>query len=152
MALPVLDILDGIVSPMLASGLFSAVNKHEPKSAPAGQLTAAVWLDTVDPAPRASGMAATAIRLGWKIRLYFNMLADPQDEIDPELLIAQATLMGIFSGDFDLGQSVRNIDLQGEFGPGLSSRAGYLEQDRKLFRIIDITLPLICNDVWEQTP
>lgn len=152
MALAVVSILDGIVSPMLASGLFARVNQHEPKSAPGSGLTAAVWLDSVAPAPAGSGLRSTSVRLVFKVRLYTSMLSEPQDAIDSDLLIAAATLMGIFSEDFELGGSVRNVDLLGAFGSSLSSQAGYLNQDGKLMRIIDITLPLICNDSWNQTP
>lgn len=146
------NILDGVVSPMLASGLFARVNQHEPKSAPGGGLTAAVWLDTVGPAIGASGLASTSVRLVFKVRLYTSMFAEPQDAIDPALLTAAATLMGLFSADFELSGNVRNVDLLGASGVPLSSQAGYLNQDGKLMRIIDITLPLICNDVWDQTP
>lgn len=144
-------VLDGIVSPMLASGMFQRVNKHEPKSAPGSGLTAAVWLDAVGPAVSASGLSATSARLVFKIRLYTSMVSEPQDAIDPAMLTATVKLMALFSADFDLGASVRNIDLLGAFGIPMSSQAGYLNQDGKLMRIIDITLPLILNDLWSQS-
>lgn len=144
-------VLDGIVSPMLASGMFRRVNKHEPKSAPGSGLTAAVWLDAVGPAVSASGLSATSARLVFKIRLYTSMVSEPQDAIDPAMLTATVKLMALFSADFDLGASVRNIDLLGAFGIPMSSQAGYLNQDGKLMRIIDITLPLILNDLWSQS-
>jgi hypothetical protein len=150
-ALAVETILDGIVSPMLASGLFARVNAHEPKSAPGGGLTAAVWLDSTAPALGGSGLAATSVRLVFKVRLYTSMLAEPQDAIDPDMLRALDALMGAFSGDFDLGGTVRQVDLLGAYGVPLSSQAGYLNQDGKLMRILDITLPLIVNDVWTQS-
>lgn len=151
MALTVETILDGIVSPMLASGLFSRVNQHEPKSAPGGGLTAAVWLDNTAPAVGGSGLAATSLRLVFKVRLYTSMFAEPQDAIDPDMLRALDALMSAFSDGFTLGGAVRQVDLLGAYGVPLSSQAGYLNQDGKLMRIIDITLPLICNDVWAQS-
>jgi hypothetical protein len=144
-------VLDGIVSPMLASGMFARVNRCEPKSAPGSGLTAAVWLDNVGPAVNASGLAATSARLVFKIRLYTSMISEPQDAIDPAMLAANIKLMGLFSEDFDLGMSVRNVDLLGAHGISMSSQAGYLNQDGKLMRITDITLPLVMNDLWEQS-
>lgn len=144
-------VLDGIVSPMLASGLFARVNKAEPKSAPGSGLTAAVWLDSVGPAVSASGLSTTSARLVFKIRLYTSMMAEPQDAIDPAMLAANIKLTALFSADFDLGASVRNVDLLGAFGIPMSSQAGYLNQDGKLMRITDLTLPLIMNDLWLQS-
>lgn len=144
-------VLDGIVSPMLASGMFVRVNRHEPKSAPGSGLTAAVWLDNVGPATNASGLATTSARLVFKIRLYTSMISEPQDAIDPAMLTASIKLMALFSGDFDLGTSVRNVDLLGAHGIPMGSQAGYLNQDGKLMRIIDLTLPLILNDLWTQS-
>lgn len=144
-------VLDGVVSPLLASGMFARVNKHEPKSAPGSGLTAAVWLDNVGPAVSASGLSATSARLVFKVRLYTSMISEPQDAIDPAMLAANIKTMALFSADFDLGASVRNVDLLGAFGIPMSSQAGYLNQDGKLMRIIDITLPLIMNDLWTQS-
>jgi hypothetical protein len=43
------------------------------------------------------------------------------------------------------------VDLLGAHGIPLSARAGYDEQDSKMFRVMDINLPLVINDVWQQT-
>ena len=151
MAINATGILDSILSHALASGLFERVNGHEPKSAPGNGLSAAVWLDSIGPVV-SSGLAATSARLAVNVRLYTAMLADPQDAIDPNLIAAVDTLMTAYSGDFDLGGNVRNVDLLGQAGTPLSAQAGYLNQDGKLFRAMTILLPLIVNDVWEQVP
>jgi hypothetical protein len=131
-------------------GLFERVNTSEPKNAPGNGLTAAVWLQMVSPVAAASGLAATSARVEFMLRIYSNMLQEPQDAIDPEILSAVDVLMGAYSGDFDLGGTVRNVDLLGAHGVGLSAVAGYLSVDNKMFRVVDVTLPLIVNDVWEQ--
>lgn len=146
----VAGILDRVVSHALASGLFERVNQHEPKAAPGTQLMAAVWVDRMEPLRGGSGLDATSVRLGLITRLYTSMLAEPQDAIDPNLLTAADTLMRAYSGDFTLGGAVRNVDLLGRWGPGLSAQAGYVDQDNRLYRVISIALPLIVNDVWDQ--
>ena len=132
-------------------GLFEAVNGHEPKSAPAQTgLTCAVWVQAIGPAQGASGLATTTGRVELTVRLYSSMLADPPDAIDPALLTAASTLLAAYSGDFTLGGQVKHVDLLGSNGIPLSARAGYLNQDNRLFRVVDITLPMIINDLWAQ--
>ena len=143
-------ILDSIVSHALASGHFERVNGHEPKSAPGNGLTAAVWAQDIGPVPAGSGLQATSGLLVFNVRLYTPMISEPQDAIDPALMAAVHALFTAYSGDFDLGGNVRCIDLLGQAGTPLSARAGYLEQDKKIYRVFTITLPVIVNDAWEQ--
>lgn len=151
MALDSLPILQAVESHVAASGHFERVNRHEPKNAPGNGLTAAIWVQDLRPAARASGLAKTSAVLIVNVRLYTNMLAEPQDLIDPNLVKATDALMNAYNGDFTLGDLVRNVDLLSQFGEGLSARAGYLEQDRKMFRVMTINLPLVVNDVWTQS-
>lgn len=144
------SILDGLVSHALASGWFMRVNQHEPKSAPIGTgLTAAIWVQRISPVV-GSGLATTSGRLEFTERIYQNMLSEPQDSIDPTVISAVDVLMTAYSGDFELNGLVRNVDLIGTYGPPLSAQAGYLNQSGVMFRVMDITLPLIVNDLWTQ--
>jgi hypothetical protein len=31
-------------------------------------------------------------------------------------------------------------------------QAGYLSQDKRLFRVVDLTIPCVINDLWGQAP
>lgn len=150
MALDTLGILQALESHAVRLGHLERVNRHEPKNAPGRGLTAAIWVQRVAPAATASGLAVTSAVITANVRLYANMLAEPQDAVDPNLVAAADALMNAYSGDFTLGDRIRNVDLLGQFGEPLSAQAGYLEQDRKLFRVITITVPMVVNDVWEQ--
>lgn len=150
MTLMVDDILSAVSSHALASGYFERVNTHEPKSAPGNGLSVAIWVQNIGPARGASGLSSTTVLLTFNARIFQSMLSDPQDMIDPNLMKALDALMAAYSGDFTLGGTVRNVDLLGQFGPGLGAEAGYIEQDKKLFRVITITLPLVVNDLWAQ--
>ncbi|WP_431895867.1 hypothetical protein [Micromonospora haikouensis] len=152
MALDTQPIIDAVVSHALASGHFERVNAHEPQSAPGNGLSAAVWVDAAAPARGASGLQATTARLTLNVRLYTSMLSTPADAIDPRLMAAHDALMTAYSGDFTLGGRARCVDLLGMAGVPLSSQAGYLIQDAKQLRVITIVLPVLVNDVWEQTP
>lgn len=145
-------ILDAVVSHAMASGLFETVNAHEPKSAPGTGLVASVWVESIAPARRASGLSSTTALVVLLVRVQENMLAEPQDFIDVQVMGAVDTLMNAYSGDFTLGGLVRNVDLLAQSGTALSARAGYGEQDKRMYRVMDITLPLIVNDVWSQSP
>lgn len=148
----VLAILDRVQSHALASGLFDRCNTHEPKQAPGKGLSAAIWAQEIRPLPSRSGLAATSTRLVMNIRLYSSMVQEPQDAIDPNLTAACDTLMAAYSGDFELGGEVAEVDLLGAYGEPLSARAGYLEQDHRMFRVYTITMPVVINDNYEQSP
>lgn len=147
----VLTIFNAMQTHALASGLFEQVNTHEPKTHPAGRLIAAIWVDNIGPEPGGSGLAATNVRIVFNVRLYQNMLSEPQDAIDPALLSATAALMEDYSGDFTLGGNIQSVDLLGKSGIPLQAQAGYINADGKLMRVVTITVPTIINDAWTQT-
>lgn len=150
MAINISGILDGITSHALATGLFDQVAGHEPKNPPGNGLTYAAWVQAIRPVPAASGLAISSGRLEFNARLYSRYVQQPEDAIDPNLVAATDTLMTAYSGDFELGGNVRNIDLLGQTGTPLSAQAGYLTQGNATFRVITIVLPVIVNDLWSQ--
>jgi hypothetical protein len=153
MAFDPTPIVAAMESASLALGQFERVNTHEPKSSPGAGLTAAIWMETLGPVPEGSGLAQTSGRLEMRERLYTNMLADPQDMIDPRLMTACGLLMGAYSADYTLGGLVRSIDLLGMAGEPMRARAGYLRGDGgKMFRVLDLAVPMVVNDLWEQVP
>jgi len=150
MTLNATGILNALTSHSAASGLFESVLNHEPKSSPGVGLTTAIWCQAIGPMPAGSGLAATTSRVEFVQRVYSPMLTEPQDAIDPRVVAAVDVLMGAYTGDFTLGGLIRNVDCLGAAGVPLSARAGYLTQDGKLFRIMDLTVPCIVNDLWSQ--
>lgn len=147
-----LGILQAVESHALTTALFERVNRHEPKSAPGRGLSAAIWVQRIGPVPAGSGLTATTARVELRVRIYTSMIGDPQDDIDPAVMGAVDALLTLYSGDFTLGGRVRDVDLLGSSGPPLSAQAGYLNQDGRMFRVMDITLPLVVNDAWTQAP
>jgi hypothetical protein len=144
-------IVDALVSEAQTLGVFERVNGHEPKNKPGTHLTAAVWLRTLAPA-RSSGLASTSAVLVFTVRIYTPATSLPADAIDPAVYDAMARLMASYSGDFTLGGLIRNVDLLGMTGTSLSAQTGYLDIDNHMFRIADITVPMIVNDVFDQAP
>ena len=152
MSMNVVAIRQTLISHALSSGMFAQVSGHEPKSGPSNGLYGALWVDEIGPAPARSGLVSTSTRLAFNFRVGTNMIAEPQDDIDVDVLVAVCFLMGAYSGDFMLGEEVANVDLLGAHGTPLSARAGYLNQDGRLYRVMVISIPLIVNDVFDQVP
>lgn len=133
-----------------ARGGFNQVLNHEPLSAPGSGLTYAVWVGDIDPLPTASGLASTTVRVIFNGRLYLPADTEPMDEVDVQLTDAAADLMSLYTGDFTLGGSVRNIDLLGEFGDRMRARLGYLDIGSTVYRISTISIPAVFSNAWTQ--
>jgi hypothetical protein len=142
-------LLDKVQSHAATLGVFETVNMHEPKSAPGNGLRCAIWVQDIRPV-LTSGLGATSGCVTLFVRIYGNMLQQPYDAIDPNILKATTTLMNAYTGDFDFGVTVRNIDLLGQHGQAMAAQAGYIPIDSKLYRAMTITLPVIVNDMWTQ--
>lgn len=150
MAINTRAIVDAVRSHALATGQVERAAGHEPKNAPGAGLTIGVWAQHLRPVPRASGLAATGVRLALNVRVYTPMLAEPQDEIDPRVLDLVDALMAAYNGDFTLGGLVQSVDILGVHGIPLDAQAGYLRIGSTLYRVMTITLPVIIADAWEQ--
>lgn len=151
-ALDILGLTDAVQSHASASGYFESVNGAEPKNAPStGGLTAAVWADRVAPL-RSSGLNSVSVLVVFNVRIYGSAQSEPADAIDPNMLAAVDALCAAYSGDFTLGGLARSVDLLGANGTALNVQAGYLSQDGVLYRVMTITVPVIVNDLWEETP
>jgi hypothetical protein len=148
----VLAIINALLSHALSLGVFEHVNGHEPKAAPMDGLHGSLWVDEIAPAQRRSGTSATSVRLAFNFRVQTSMMAEPQDDIDPAILVAVMLLMRAYSGDFELGGQAAFIDLLGAHGAPLAAKAGYLNQDNRLYRVMVLAIPIILNDVFDQAP
>lgn len=144
-------VFDKVISFAEATGNFDSVNGHEPKSAPGNGVTCAVWSQDIEPI-RAGGLAMTSGRMTLQQRIYTNFISRPFDAIDPKVMAAVADLMAAYSGDFNFGgdADVRNVDLLGAYGPSLSAQAGYIDIDKKIYRVMTLTVPVIINDMFAQ--
>lgn len=146
---PILETaFDKLKSTAAASGYFARSLTHEPKSAPGDGLTFACWLGTIAPVPERSGLPVTTARTEILCRIYSNMLAEPQDQIDIDLAKAASYVVSQLTADFGIDGAY--IDLLGAHGEPLRADSGYVELDRTMFRIVDIPTPFIADDVYDQ--
>lgn len=145
-------ILDAALSHAATLGAFDRFTRHEPKNAPGQGLSYAMWVDAIEPVAARSGLDTTSVRFTVMARLFQNMLAEPQDEIDPAIMDALDALFAAYTGDFTLGGLIAEVDLLGAYGAGMRAQAGYIRQDSGIYRAVTVTLPLIINNAYEQEP
>lgn len=132
-------------------GIFGRVNKHEVKNMPPAGLNLEIWCDNITPIAARSGLAATSVLLVFKNRIGIGMLTEPQDRIDPAVIAAVDVLLSAYSGDFDFGQTISNVDLLGAHGVPLGAQAGYLNRSGAMYRVMDVFVPLVVNDAFTQS-
>ena len=145
-------IMNALVSAGQETGYFGAVLGHEPKSAPALDMpTLALWAGVVSPI-QSSGLASVSLRFMVQGRVFMNGFAEPADEIDPEVVTATSEYIKKLAGRFTLGGLVRCIDFFGMDGEPLKAESGYLEMDKRIYRCMELEIPLLINDVWEMAP
>jgi len=145
-------LFNALVSHGMASGLFERVSSHEPKNAPGNGYSMFVYLDRIVPAASASGLNSTTGLVIFTVEIRASFTSKPEDDIDPNLLAAVDTMFTAYSGDFEMGGLIRNVDLLGQFGVPLMADFGYKEQDKMMYRTAVLTVPLVVNDLWSQSP
>jgi hypothetical protein len=138
------------VSHALASGYFETVNETKIDEPGPSGITAAIWADDIVPL-RSSGLASTSARVTFKVRLYIPTEAAPELWLDRAILAATSALMDAYSGDFELGGEARAIDLLGSAGSSLQADAHYMNLSGVVYRCMDISIPVLVNDVWAQS-
>jgi len=141
---------DKLRSHAMSLGHFDAVSGHEPKSVPGTGLTAALWVQRIRPGVT-SGLSNTSALVVFTLRGYAPMVQEPQDEIDPRLVTAIDALITAYSGDLTLDGEVMAVDLMGWSGTPLEAQAGYVTIGTTMFRVLDLTIPLLIDSVWTQS-
>lgn len=145
------DLFSKLTSHAKSLGVFDRVDSREPVNKPVGGLACAFWLNDYRPVPAGSGLTATSMVLDVRATVFCPLGKRPASEVEVAVLYATHRLMKVLSGDFELSSVVRNIDLLGQTGTAMHADFGYLEyDDGAWYRIGEIRLPLIINDVYEQ--
>jgi hypothetical protein len=152
MAFDFQGLTDAVASYAAECGEFERVNTHEPKSRPGNGMTCSIWVEEIGPISAASGLNAVTGLVTMTMRPQTPFLAEPADQIDPLMMRAVAALMAQFAAGFTMTGIVRNVDLLGSHSQGLRAKAGYITQDKTVYRIMDVSLPLVVNDLFPEGP
>lgn len=148
------DVFARLVSAAAETAMFERVAQHEPKNSPGTGLTYSIWLQEFKAVGRASGLGSVSGLIVWNGRIYQNFRSQPYDSIDPKTVKALNVLLAQYCGQFQLGggDNVRAIDLLGMYGTPLSAQAGYINIDNAIFRCVTITIPIVFNDLFTESP
>lgn len=143
-------IQDEFISIAQRSGQFDTYQGHEAKNAPGKGIHFEVIYGGKRPAK--SGLSATSVVVTFLLRVFCDMLREPMDDIDVDLCVAADAIWdGVHGGyKFDNILGVRCGDLMGSDGEPMSDRSGYITISNTMYRAIDIVVPVIINDAYNQ--
>jgi len=144
-------LVDAVASVALATGCFDTVNTHEPKAPPGTGMTCSIWTSDIRPVG-SSGLNAVSGLIELTMRIQTPALQEPADQIDPSVMQTVGTLMAAFGAGFTLGAIVREVDLIGQHSQGQRAKPGYVDQNGTVYRVFDVMLPLIVNDLYPEEP
>ncbi|MCR4340906.1 MAG: hypothetical protein NUW01_13585 [Gemmatimonadaceae bacterium] len=137
-----------IQSYLAASGHVKLARIGEPKSPPES-VTAAVYMSSVAVAELT--LATTIESQVVTIRLYRGAF-DDAEAAELELAQVVSNISRDLLGEFDLGGTIRNVDAGGQYGTGLSARWGYVDVGGTMYRVADMTVPLVVDDSASLAP
>lgn len=147
-------IYDALQDKARALKLFRSINGAEPLNPPTSGLSYSLMFGKLGPARRASGLASTSGRLEFTARVEAPRTSQTQEQTDKALLYAVVSLMVAYSGDFELADVpdglVQSIDLLGAYGTPMEAIGGWITQGEVPYRMADMTLAVILNDVFPQ--
>jgi hypothetical protein len=128
-------------------GLFQTVQIGEPKQSLSQGLHAAIYMQSVGINLVYAG-GDTRENHVVTLRVYQDMLAersDPQLNLESDMASVLSKVMEGMLGDTDLESTVMSIDAAGIDGASMSANFGYTDVGGSMYRVIDVTVPLIVN-------
>ena len=139
------SLLRKVHSFLAASGRFpGGAGIGEPKSAPASMF-AAVLLGDIRFAD--NSLATSSARMEIIVRVYRNAFSEPLENTELTLGKTAFELLEDFAADFDFGDS----SVRGPLPLEVQIRLGYIgigpAGGQTMYRTMDITLPIVINDV-----
>lgn len=139
--------LSALSSALKATGVFEAVVSAEPKSSPPTKgMSVALFLASIGPGEITLSQASAVYT--FTVRIFLNALGQSPEALELAIAAGVDTIMDKLAEDFTLGDSIRAPDFGGIFGTQVGGETGYIEVNGNMFRVFDLTVPLIVNDAW----
>ena len=153
MAFNISATLDQVVSYLKADGRFPNAQVGEFKQPPSTveRLAAAVWMDRAE-VVLVFADGGTREKHVVTLRVYKDMLEEPEVDVEKGVAVAISEISSDLLGDYDLGGTIMSIDAAGAHGTSYGAAWGYVEVSGRMYRIADITLPLIVDDSSTLSP
>ena len=149
MAFNIKATLDAISSHIARTGYVNDVRIGEPVSPPDAieKMHAAIYMAS---AGVVSLTLSTTIEVhSVVVRLYRRAAfgqGDDAGQVEAEMALAVSQVTSNLVGEFDLGATMRNIDIAGQYGQSLSATWGYITIGNTVFRTVDLTVPLVVDE------
>lgn len=141
MAFKIKDTLQIIQGHLTANGYLTRAQIAEPKNAPTDNVAAAIFMSSSTMGTAYLGNQVEEHHVV-TVRFYVDMMHEPSKKIEFRLSEVVAEFTDDLLGDFSLGENVREVDYAGMGGTPLSARYGYSDISGKMYRIVDLSLPL----------
>jgi len=153
MAFNIKSTLEAVESHISRSGYVADVQIGEPVAPPdaTDRIHAAIYMATAGIAELT--LSSTIELHVATIRLYKRAAfteGDDAGEVEMDMAMAVSEISSNLIGEYDLGETIRNIDVAGQFGTGMSATWGYVALNQTMFRTVDITVPLVVDGSAEQ--
>lgn len=145
MAFRIKATLQALHSHFAKSGYFPHVQIGEPKQPIGEKLGVAIFPVSMSNTVMFGGGKPRELHVV-TCRIYKDMLEDPEDQIEFAITEAVAEAASNIIGDFDLESTVNHVDICGQYGTPLSVTFGYLTLSNVMYRLVDITVPIIVDD------
>lgn len=140
--------LDFVMNLLSTTGTLKWVSIGMPKAPPDGLGLAIEILDLSDPEVT---LDSTIEVYNLLFRFFRVAYVEPLSAIEIGLQHAVAEVKGLLAGHFTAGGRVRAIGWAGEEGARMTARWGHLEVSGTVYRVVDLTVPLIVDDSAEFT-
>ncbi len=141
-------ILDKVVSHAASLAVFDSVLSYESVGSSGNSVDCNVWLNDIVTIP--GGLDQTSVCMTFNVSIMSPLLSEPYEDTDKRMAQCLDALMTAYNGDFTLGDTIRNVDILGQFTQGITVTAGYAAIDNTKYRVLMISLPLLVDAVWEQ--
>ena len=151
MAFDIKSTLETLEDWLKKSGYFPKAAIGEPKQPPQEETSAAVFMNRVSTIRVFANGGLSEVHLV-TVRVYRNMLAEPQQDIELDLARLISSDSSDLVGDFTMGGAVMALDVAGMHGTPYGATWGYLDVGGKMYRIVDILAPFIVNDSATAAP
>jgi hypothetical protein len=126
---------------------FADVLIGEPKAPPVADdqgLFASIYMESVEVSQ--TTLSGTIELHVVTLRIYRKLLDEAVAEAEWGIAKVVQALVGDMLADFDLGATIRNVDVGGASGIPLGTRWGQVTIGSTMYRVADIRIPLIVDD------
>jgi len=147
MAFDIASTLETVHNHLAASGYFSGgvqVGEYmEPPDAVANKLAGSIYMQSSQVAMIMTDGATRELHVV-VVRIYAD-LKDPTESPEKKLAQGVSQVSSDMLGDADLGETIMAIDAGGAYGTNFGVAWGRVDISQRMYRVADVTLPLIVD-------